>query len=100
MTLNFLHKHCFDSLLDSAGQVSVSDISEADFVIVLSHITSQNGRCVGVLFDDDLATATRFSGPALLFPPGQLFDISPGRLVPANKELALAPKSLPAPAAG
>ena len=40
--------------------MSIGDISGTNIVIMLSFITSQNSWHVGILFDIDMATASRF----------------------------------------
>ena len=102
-TINFLSQHIFDLLPGSAGQVGISNIGSANFVIVISCVVSQNGWCMVILFDDDMATATSFFGLDLAVPFGVLFFIcrsSSGILVAANIGHFLAPMNSSFPAVG
>ena len=93
-TINFLSQHVFDLLPGSAGQAGISDIGGANFVIVIGCIAFQNGWCMVILFDDNMATATSFFGLDLAVPFGVLFFIccsSSGILAAANIGCFLAP---------
>ena len=103
MTINFLSQHVFDLLPGSTRQVGISDIGSANFVIVIGYVVSQNGWCMVILFDDDIATATSFFGLDLVVPFGVLFFIchsSSRILAAANIGCFLTPTNSSFPAVG
>jgi hypothetical protein len=91
--INFLSQHVFDLLLGSSRQAGISDIGSINFMIMLGCIVSQNGWCMVILFNGDMAITTSFFGPNLAVPLRVLFFIyhpPSGILAAANIDLFLA----------
>ena len=84
--------------MSSTGHAHVSDVAEAEIVIMLTDIAPKDYGCVMISFDYNLATAAGFFSTDLLKAMGEFFLVSVGatrQLVCANVNMLLEPKPPP-----